>query len=209
MNLRSRQLFTDPIEVMDDTDDEGGDTDFGDGVITTTSFVDGLDTGPVPEKKTRKSRVAKRTLSHITDLLDAYICPPDSYVPSDTELLNLLHNLYDSQTHLITSYNDLPAILALLPMLRCSFLLITVDQPQMLDFNQFIPHLFLNHVGAVRSPPLLDGRDDVLQNLNGVHAANNIFCIVLLLTLSFLMCRFSEFFLLLGISAMIPLPRTC
>lgn len=176
MNLRSRQLFTDPIEVLDDTeDDEGDDTVLGDGVITTTSFVDGLDTGPVPEKKRRKTRVAKRTLSHITDLLDAFICPPDSYVPSDTELLNLLHNLYDSQTHLLTSYNDLPAMLALLPALRCSFLLITVDQPQMLDFEQFIPHLFLNHVGAVRSPPLLDGRDDVLQHLNGVRAANKHF----------------------------------
>ena len=91
-------------------------------------------------------------------------------VPTTAELQDALLNLYDAQTHLIASYEDLPDVLALLPDLHVSLVLITVETPQLVDFKQFTSHLYRNHLGLVRTPPLLTGRDEVLEHLNGVFS---------------------------------------
>ena len=172
MNLRSRQLFVpEDKNVGEDSDDESapGQT------LDEPGFAGDLADEPektlqliVPAQKKKKKRVVKRTLSCITDVVDAFKCPVDAYIPSNSELVDMLNYLYDFQTHLIDAFEDLPKMLGLLPELKCSLLLITVDLPQLIDFDQFVPILFLNHLGIVRSPPLLAGRDEVLKRMDGV-----------------------------------------
>ena len=173
MNLRSRQVYTDPVEVGDSDDQE--EMEDTDAAVDEAAFTDGLDAEPVSQLKVvrkpiRRTWVAKRTLSCITAPIDAFECPGFAYMPSNSELIEVLYALYDAQTHLIPSYNDLPGMLELLPSLVCSLLIVTVDQPQLIDFKQFVPHIYSNHLGSVRSPPFLDGRNDILKSLNVLDA---------------------------------------
>ena len=127
----------------------------------------------VPKGKKKRARVAKRTLADIKYLLDAYQCPEEALamdVPTTAELQDALFNLYDAQTQVIASYEDLPEFLALLPDLHVSLVLLTVETPQYVDFKQFLPHLYRNHLGLVRTPALLTGRDEVLKHLDGVFS---------------------------------------
>ena len=191
LNLRSRQVGKDPAVEVGDSDDQEETEDTG-AAVDEAASAEELEAEPVSQlkvvKKTiRRTRVAKRTLSCITAPIDAFQIPGYAFMPSNTELIELLYALYDAQTHLIASYDDLPGMLELLPNLVCSLLIVTVDQPQLIDFKQFVPHIYSNHLGAVRSPPLLEGRDDILKSLNGVYAISFLlksFCVVLLLTIS-------------------------
>ena len=188
MNLRSRQLFTTAGEPTADKDLETADSpndaeDRPDDAeqpadVSPAPSVDGLSEEQmsqlhVPKGKKKRARVAKRTLSDIKYLLDAYQCPDEALdmdVPTTAELQDALFNLYDAQTQVIASYEDLPEFLALLPDLHVSLVLLTVETPQYVDFKQFLAHLYRNHLGLVRTPDLLTGRDVVLKNLDGVFS---------------------------------------
>ena len=181
MALRTRTLRSIPGTSDKNRPDVGGDDDSsaGDDVVVVGDVDDEVQAvaSPLgsqlqtPAKKPK--RKPKRNLGNITDLIDEFVVPEDVPTASTSELLKVLHSLYDNQTHLMDTYADLEQTLYSLPDLHCHMLLITIDDPQLLDYNVFDGLLHTNHVGCVRSPSLLKGRDTILKKLDGVC----VFCL--------------------------------
>ena len=176
MTLRTRTLKkvgstdTEAIDVEDDTSEDVFTGNVEDDVSQEAIEVDANAASQLapPAATPTKKRTIKRTLGAITSLLDNFVCPHDSDIPSKAELVEVLKDLYHSQTHLIDSYQDLPGMLEMLPEFLCDLLLVTVDDPEYLYYAAFVNVLATNHLGLIRQPILFNGRDNVLKLLNGV-----------------------------------------